>query len=160
MLPADLDAPRKQRHTVKRMFQRLLDAHGAADITYPTIRTYVAVRRPEILREAGRGPEEPFVPQTHHPAQEAEVDFGDVIVELGGVATSCYLFSLRPSYSGKAVHRVFDPCGQEAFFEGHVHAFTVRGGVPRGKIRYDNLKSAVARVLGLSRARGETDNKL
>jgi len=58
---------------------------------------------------------------------------------------------------GKAVHRVSLSGGQEAFFEGHEHAFRVLGGVPRGKIRYDNLKSAVAQVIGFSRSRVETD---
>ncbi|GAA0617909.1 hypothetical protein GCM10010394_55230 [Streptomyces crystallinus] len=52
---------------------------------------------------------------------------------------------------------VFASCGQEAFFEGHVHALRTLGGVPRRKVRYDNLKAAMARVLGLSRARVETD---
>jgi transposase len=80
-----------------------------------------------------------------------------VTVRLAGELVTCYLFSLRLSYSGKAVHRVFASCGQEAFFEGHVHALRTLGGVPRSKIRYDNLKSAVAQVLGLSRARVETD---
>ncbi|MFF1285710.1 hypothetical protein ACFVY4_34160 [Streptomyces sp. NPDC058299] len=88
---------------------------------------------------------------------EAEVDFGDVKVWLAGELVTCYLFSFRLSYSGKAVHRVFASCGQEAFFEGHVHALQTLGGVPRTKVRYDNLKFAVAQVLGLSRARVETD---
>ncbi|GAA2463431.1 hypothetical protein GCM10010405_54940 [Streptomyces macrosporus] len=88
---------------------------------------------------------------------EAEVDFGDVAVRLAGELVTCYLFSFRLSYSGKAVHRVFASCGQEAFFEGRVHALRTLGGVPRSKVRYDNLKAAVARVLGLSRARVEAD---
>src|SRR5215468_3804235 len=58
---------------------------------------------------------------------------------------------------GKAVHRVSLSGGQEAFFEGHAHAFRVLGGVPRKKIRYDNLKSAVAQVIGFSRSRVEND---
>lgn len=61
------------------------------------------------------------------------------------------------SYSGKAVHRAFLTGGQEAFFEGHVHAFQVLGGVPAGRIKYDNLKAAVAQVIGFSRQRVETD---
>lgn len=76
---------------------------------------------------------------------------------LAGELVTCYLFSLRLSCSGKAVHRVFTSCGQESFFEGHVHALRTLGGVPRSKIRYDNLTSAVAQVLGLNRARAETD---
>jgi hypothetical protein len=55
------------------------------------------------------------------------------------------------SFSGKAVHRISASGGQEAFFEGHVHAFGVLGGVPAGKIRYDNLTSAVRQVLGFTR---------
>lgn len=121
------------------------------------VRAYVAVRRKEVRWEAGRGPEEMFVPQSHMPGDEAEVDFGDVHIVLAGVPTRCYLFSLRLSYSGKAVHRVSASCGQEAFFEGHVHALSVLGGVPRGKVRYDNLKAAVAQVLGFSRQRTEPE---
>ncbi|MEV4921167.1 IS21 family transposase [Streptomyces tirandamycinicus] len=156
ILRADLDAPRKQRHTVTRIFHRLVEEHGA-DVSYPMVRRYVADRKPQIAVEAGKAPIEAFVLQTHPPGMEAEVDFGDVAVRLAGELVTCYLFSFRLSYSGKAVHRVFASAGQEAFFEGHVHALRTLGGVPRGRVRYDNLKAAVAQVLGLSRARVETD---
>ncbi|MEV8410523.1 IS21 family transposase, partial [Streptomyces niveus] len=156
ILRADLDAPRKQRHTVTRIFHRLVEEHGA-DVSYGVVRYYVAGRKPEILVESGKAPLEAFVPQTHLPGHEAEVDFGDVTVRLAGELVTCYLFSFRLSYSGKAVHRVFASCGQEAFFEGHVHALRALGGVPRTKVRYDNLKAAVARALGQSRARTEAD---
>ncbi|MDX3771772.1 MULTISPECIES: IS21 family transposase [unclassified Streptomyces] len=156
ILRADLDAPRKQRHTVTRIFHRLVEEHGA-DVSYGVVRYYVASRKPEILVESGKAPLEAFVPQTHLPGHEAEVDFGDVTVRLGGELVTCYLFSFRLSYSGRAVHRVFASCGQEAFFEGHVHALRTLGGVPRTKVRYDNLKAAVARVLGQSRGRVEAD---
>jgi transposase len=157
MLRADLDAPRKQRHTAKRVFDRLAAEHGMRDVSYGRVRDYVARRRPEIWVEEGRGPPAVFIPQSHKPGQEAEVDFGDVWIMLAGVFTKCYLFTFRLSFSGKAVHRVTASCGQEAFFEGHVHAFNVVGGVPAGKVRYDNLRSAVARVLGFGRARVETE---
>lgn len=156
ILRADLDAPRKQRHTVTRIFHRLVEEHGA-DVSYGVVRYYVAGRKPEILVESGKAPLEAFVPQTHLPGHEAEVDFGDVTVRLAGELVTCYLFSFRLSYSGKAVHRVFASCGQEAFFEGHVHALRTLAGVPRTKVRYDNLKAAVARVLGQSRGRVEAD---
>jgi len=61
------------------------------------------------------------------------------------------------SYSSKAVHRISASAGQEAFFEGHTRAFEVLGGIPSGKVRYDNLKAAVAQVLGFSRGRTEAD---
>ncbi|ATL88736.1 IstA2 [Streptomyces malaysiensis subsp. malaysiensis] len=139
MLLADLDAPPKQRHTAQRIYDRLVEDHAADDISYSMVRVYVKDRRKEVRRQAGVGPDAMFVPQTHLPGAEAEVDFGDVHVMLAGKMTKVYLFSMRLSYSGKAVHRVFASCGQEAFFEGHVHAFRVLGGTPRGRIRYDNL---------------------
>lgn len=156
ILRADLDAPRKQRHTVTRIFHRLVEEHGC-EASYSIVRRYVADRKPQILAESGKAPAEAFVPQTYQPGMEAEVDFGDVSVRLAGELVTCYLFSFRLSYSGKAVHRVFASCGQEAFLEGHVHALRTLGGVPRGNVRYDNLKAAVAQVLGLNRARVETD---
>lgn len=121
------------------------------------VRAYVARRRPEIRAENGRADASAFIPQTHLPGREAEVDFGEISVRLRGELVTCHLFSLRMSYSGKAVHRVSATGGQEAFFEGHVHAFEVLGGVPAGRIRYDNLKAAVAQVIGFSRQRVETD---
>ena len=107
ILRADLDAPRKQRHTVKRIFARLIDEHAMVDVSYPVVRAYVEVRKPEIRHEAGRGPAEVFVPQAHRPGMEAEVDFGEVAVRLRGTTVTCFLFALRLSFSGKAVHRVF-----------------------------------------------------
>lgn len=156
MLTADLDAPRKQRHTARRVLARLADEHGVNAVSYSAVRDYVARRRPEIAAAAGRGTETAFVLQTHLPGAEAEVDFGDVWIRLAGEMAKCFLFTLRLSYSGKAVHRVFASQGQEAFIEGHLHAFAVLGGVPAGKIRYDNLRSAVSRVL-MGRDRTESD---
>lgn len=157
ILKADLTAPRKQRHTVKRIYDRLLDEHEAVDVSYQMVRAYVAARREEIRLQAGKAVVDAFVPQTHRPGAEAEVDFGDVSVRLAGELVTCYLFAFRLSYSGKAVHRIFASAGQEAFFEGHVHALNVLGGVPTGKVCYDNLRAAVAQVLGLSRRRVEAE---
>lgn len=147
MLREDLDAPLKQRHTARRVLARLVDEHCVQELTYPSVRDYVARRRPQIWAEAGRAVEAAFVPQFHEPGAEAEVDFADLWVDLAGVRTKTHLFTLRLSYSGKAVHRVFANQCQEAFLEGHVHAFTAIGGVPVVHIRYDNLKSAVSKVL-------------
>jgi transposase len=72
MLVADLDAPRKQRHTATRIFNRLVDEHNMGDVSYDTVRAYVARRRPEVRAEHGRGAPDVFVPQTHLPGREAE----------------------------------------------------------------------------------------
>jgi transposase len=156
MLRSDLDAPKKQRHTARRVLARLVDEHGVQDLSYSTVRDYVAKRRPEIAAEAGKPLESGWVPQTHPPAAGGEVDFHDLWVVLRGVRTKIALFTLRLSFSGRAAHRASLSQGQEAFLESHVYAFERLGGVPLDKIRYDNLKSAVSRVL-CGRTRQETD---
>jgi transposase len=156
MLRSDLDAPKKQRHTARRILARLIDERGAADLSYSTVRDHVRKRRPEIAAEAGRPTEEGCVPQTHPPAAEAEVDFHDLWVVLRGIKTKTALFTMRLSFSGRAAHRASLSQGQEAFLESHVYAFDRLGGVPIDKIRYDNLKPAVSRVL-FGRTRVESD---
>ncbi len=155
MLAADLTAPRKQRHTAMRVFARLVDEHGADQLSYSTVRDYVRVRRAEINEAAGRHVDV-FVPQEHAPGAEAEVDFGEVWVDLAGDLTKCHMFAFRMSNSGKAVHRVYPTQAQEAFLEGHIDAFETLGGIPTRHIRYDNLSSAVSKVIyGAGRQRTE-----
>jgi hypothetical protein len=69
--------------------------------------TCAAVDRREIAAAAGRARPAAFILQDHAPGAEAEVDFGEVWVELAGERTKCFLFAFRLSFSGKAVHRVF-----------------------------------------------------
>ncbi|MFF4598133.1 IS21 family transposase [Amycolatopsis sp. NPDC001319] len=148
MLREDLTAPRKQKHTTIRIFHRLISEYGFDQVGKTVVYEYVARRRPEIIAEAkaGHAHLEGMVPQQHQPGEEAEVDFADVWVRLNGEATRCHLFTLRLSYSGKAIHRVFKSEALEAFMQGHVEAFAALGGVPTRHIRYDNLKPAVSRV--------------
>ncbi len=149
-LVADLSAPRKQRHTARRVWERLVDEYGAT-VAEPTVRGCVARLRREL--ESGR--QVVTIPQLHPPGEEAEADFGGVSVWLDGVLTELPMFVLRLSHSGRAVHVCFAGEGQEAFLEGHAIAFERLGGVPR-RIRYDNLSSAVTRVLA-GRERVESD---
>jgi transposase len=149
-LAEDLKAPKKQRHTARRIWQRLVDEHGA-EVSEGTVRRYVASakgRRPIPVAEV-------MVPQTHPLGYEAEVDFGAVSFTLQGTLVQGWMFVMRLSASGKGFHRVYANQAQEAFFDGHVRAFSHFGGVPQ-RVRYDNLKPAVARVL-LGRSRQETD---
>ncbi|MEU1375970.1 hypothetical protein ABZ442_20270 [Streptomyces triculaminicus] len=94
ILRADLDASRKQRHTVTRIFHWPIEEHGA-DVSYGVVRYCIASRKPEILVDSGKAPLEAFVPQTHLAGHEAEVDFGDVTVRLAGELVTCCLFSFR-----------------------------------------------------------------
>ncbi|WP_245240219.1 IS21 family transposase [Streptomyces erythrochromogenes] len=157
MLRSDLGAPTKQKHTIDRIRERLAAEHDFELAAYSTVRDYVRKRRPELVLEAkeGRRHLDGTVPQSKNPGEEAEVDFADVWLDLAGQRRKCVLFTLRMSYSGKAVHRVFATASQEAFFEGHVEAFESLGGVPSVHIRYDNLKPAVKQVL-FGRSRTES----
>jgi transposase len=139
-LIADLKAPVKQRHTARRIRDRLVEEYGvvAAD---RTVRKMVAELRSEITP-----PQVAAVPQEHAPGVEAEADFGEFWAEIAGQMVKLFMFVLRLSASGKALCRAYANCAQEAFLDGHVRAFGLFGGTPE-RIRYDNLKPAVVQVM-------------
>jgi transposase len=149
-LLADREVPRKQRHTARRVWQRLVAEHGAT-LAEVTVSRYVARRRAEL----GLDRVQVAVPQTHPPGAEAEADFGEFYAAIAGTLVKLWMFVMRLSHSGRAFHVAFATQAQEAFLEGHVLAFEYFGAVP-GRIRYDNLRPAVVRVLrGRDRAESE-----
>ena len=141
-LRADADAPVKQRHTARRVWRRLIEERGA-DVAESTVRDFVRGVRVELAAE--RLPAV-TVPQEHPDGAEAEVDFGEFQARVAGDQVRLWLFILRLSSSARAWAAVFGHQAQEAFFEGHVGAFAHLSGVPE-RIRYDNLKPAVTRML-------------
>jgi transposase len=140
-LTEDLSAPRKQRHTARRVYQRLRDECGA-QVAESTVRAKVA----QIKTELGDCLRDVTISQAHGPGEEAEADFAELYARIGGVLIGLWMFAMRLSHSGRAFHVIFSHQAQEAFFEGHVLAFEHFGGVP-ARIRYDNLKDAVTRIL-------------
>ena len=148
-LVADKEVHRKQRHTARRVWQRLVEEEGVV-VAESSVRSLVAQLRREIFDQSLQVK----VPQTHGPAEEAEVDFGEFQAVIGGVLVKLWMFVLRLSHSGKAVHLAYANQAQESFLDGHVVAFERLGGVPTGMIRYDNLTAAVIRVV-LGRERVE-----
>jgi transposase len=132
-LLADRVVPRKQRHTARRVWQRLVAEHGAT-VAEVTVSRYVARRRAEL----GLDNTEAMVPQSHEPGAEAEVDFGEFHAVIAGALAKLWMFVMRLSCSGRAFHVAFATQAQEAFLEGHVLAFGYFGAVP-GRVRYDNL---------------------
>jgi transposase len=137
ILEGDRKAPRKQRHTAVRIFERLRDEHGYDG-------------RPTIVKQAvadwRRRGAEVFVPLAHPPG-EAQVDFGEAEIILDGRPAKVALFVMTLPYSGAIFCCAFPRECTEAFLEGHVRAFAFFGGVPR-RISYDNLKIAVAKITG------------
>jgi transposase len=149
-LEADREAPRKQRHTARRIWRRLVDEHGA-DVAETTVRDYVRARK----RAMGWPVGEVFVPQVHAPGAVAEVDWGEAQVVLAGVPVTVHLFFMRASFSGAAFCQASLVETQQAFLELHALAFGWFGGVFE-RIRFDNLTSAVKQVLK-GRRRVESD---
>ena len=150
ILEQDREAPRKQRHTAHRIFTRLKEEHPELPIGEPTVRRYVAVRK----RELGLSGREVFVPQTYQAGQEGQVDWFEATAKLGGERCVLQFFAMRSMGSGDAFHRAYTNATQQAFLEGHEHAFAYFGGV-FGTLRYDNLSSAVKKILR-GRQREET----
>jgi transposase len=149
-LLADRDVPRKQRHTARRIWQRLVAEHGAT-LAEVTVSRYVTRRRAEL----GLDKAEVTVPQVHLPGAEAEVDVGEFHAMAAGALVRLRMFVMRLSCSGRAFHVAFATQVQEAFLEGHVLALEYLGVVP-GRVRYDNLGPAAVRVLrGRDRAESE-----
>ena len=137
ILEADRQVPRKQRHTAKRIFERLRDEHGF-DGQYTIVKDYVRERR--------RRTQEMFVPLSHAPGH-AQCDFGEARVIIGGVERKAHYLVLDLPHSDGCFVKAYPAETTEAFLDGHVSAFASLGGVPQS-ILYDNTKLAVARILG------------
>jgi len=137
ILDDDRQRPAKQRHTAKRILDRLREEHGFKG-GYTIVKDYV---RAATLR--GR---EMFVPLTH-PAGEAQVDFGEALVVIAGVERKAHYLVMDLPHSDDCFVIAFPAETTEAFLEGHVRAFAYFGGVPT-RILYDNTKIAVAKMLG------------
>src|SRR5947209_15341355 len=137
ILQDDKQAPKKQRHTAKRIFERLRAEHG-----YQGGLTTVK----DAVRAWRRRTAEVFVPLSHPPGQ-AQADFGQAEVILDGEPATVAFFVMTLPYSDATFTCAFPRECTEAFLEGHVRAFAFFGGVPR-RISYDNSKIAVARITG------------
>ena len=140
-----LNLPKKQRHTAKRIHERLRDEYGF-DGGYTIVKDYVRKHR--------RRTREMFVPLVHPPGH-AQCDFGEAwaVIE-GGSRISTSSSSTCPTAtrcsSGRTPQR---PQSRSATDTSS--AFSFLGGVPQS-IVYDNTRLAVARILGDGRCQRTT----
>ena len=144
ILEADRKAPRKQRHSSKRIFDRLRNEHDYSG-------GYTIVK--DAIREWKQTHKEVFLP-LQHPPGEAQVDFGFADVILQGEQTKVALFVMTLPYSDALFIQAFPRECTESFQEGHKRAIEFFGAVPC-RISYDNSKIAVAKFTG-SRGRKVT----
>lgn len=142
ILEADRKAPRKQRHTAHRIYERIREEVSGCTAAERTVRQYVEQRK-RVLGLSGR---EVFVPQSYSWGSEAQVDWYEAYADLGGERIKLQVFSMRSMASGAAYHRAYLRATQQAFLEAHEMGFHYFGGVFR-KLRYDNLASAVKKIL-------------
>ena len=145
----DLTAPKKQRHTGERIYQRLAEEHNYIGSSI-TVRQYVYSQRKSLGLS-----NKAFIPLFHEAGIEAEVDWYEAYVDFPDGRTKIYIFQMRACFSGKEFHIAFSRQNQISFIEGHIAAFNYFKGVFK-KIRYDNLTSAVKKVLK-GRKRIETE---
>jgi len=137
ILETDRLVHKKQRHTSKRIFERLRDEHGfVGGITI--VKDYVFAAR-QRQREM-------FVPLSHPPGH-AQVDFGEALGVIGGIERKIHFLVMDLPQSDGCFVKAYPGETTEAFCDGHVSAFAFFGGVPQS-ILYDNTKIAVARILG------------
>jgi transposase len=136
ILQQDRQAPKKQRHTAWRIFQRLRDEHQFTG-------KYTIVK--DAVRSWKQSHQEVFLPLSHPPG-EAQIDFGEATIHLAGHQTKVALFVMTLPYCGAIFLQAFPRECTETFLEGHRRALEFFGGVPR-RISYDNSAIAVIEVL-------------
>lgn len=138
LLAESEELPRKQRYTGHRIYE-LVWAEGYRG-SEASVLGYVSRQR-QAKRQVAV-----FLPLEYEPGEDAQVDWGEAEVILGGQQVTVQLFVLRLCYSRRIFVMAFPSQKQECFFAGHVAAFAHLGGVPK-RLTYDNLKVAVQRVL-------------
>ena len=135
ILEEDKSRIKKQRHTARRIYERLRDEHGfTGGITIVT----------DYVRERRRRTREVFVPLSHAPGH-AQVDFGEALGEIGGVVRKLHYFAMSLPHSDAFFIKAYPAETTEAFCDGHVAGFAFFGGVPLSGL-YDNTTIAVARI--------------
>ena len=135
-LAEDKTRPRKQRHTAKKIFERLRDECGF-DGGYTIVKDYVRAQK--------RSSREMFVPLSHPPGH-GQADFGEALVFIGGVEQKAYFFAFDLPHSDACYIRAYPAANTEAWLDGHVHAFAFFGAVPRS-VLYDNDRCLVAKIM-------------
>jgi transposase len=137
ILEEDKSRIKKQRHTAKRIHERLRDEHGfTGGITIVT----------DYVRERMRRTREVFVPLSHAPGH-AQVDFGESLGVIGGVERKLHYLAMSLPHSDAFFMKAYPAETTEAFCDGHNAALAFFGGVPMSML-YDNTTIAVAKILG------------
>ena len=136
IIKEDKALPKKQRHTAKRIYERIRDEGYQGK--------YTQVK--EAVREIKRVKQEVYMPLIHRPG-EAQVDFGYALVKVSGILRKVAFFVMVLPYSDAFFVMCFERECTESYYEGHVRAFEFFGGIP-SRITYDNSRVLVSKIIG------------
>jgi transposase len=136
IIEEDKSLPKKQRHTAKRIYERIREMGYEGK--------YTQVK--DAVRELMRLKQEVFMPLIHRPG-EGQVDFGHALAKVSGVLKKVVFFVMALPYSDAFFVMAFERECTESYWEGHVQAFESFGGVPN-RISYDNSKVLVSKIIG------------
>lgn len=142
VLAEDQYAPRKQRHTAQRIYERLREEMPQQEVSPRSVRRAVQDWKQQRKQERA----EIYISQQYEAGREAQADWYEAHAEIGGELTKLHVFCLRSMYSGAAFHRAYPRATQVAFLDAQARAFEMFGGVFR-VLRFDNLRSAVKQML-------------
>jgi transposase len=137
ILDHDQSQPKKQRHTARRIYDRLKEEHSFTG-GYTIVKDYV--------RDARLRHKEVFVPLAHPPG-DAQADFGEALAVIAGVEQKAHFLCVDLPHSDDSFVVAFPGENTESFCEGHNQAFAYLGGVPRTML-YDNTGIAVKKITG------------
>jgi transposase len=136
IIEEDKSLPKKQRHTAKRIYERI------REIGYEGKYTQVK----DAVRKLVRLKQEVFMPLIHRPG-EGQVDFGHALAKVSGALKKVVFFVMALPYSDAFFVMAFERECTESYWEGHIRAFESFGGVPN-RISYDNSKVLVSKIVG------------
>jgi len=138
-LKEDENAPQKQKHSARRIYERLVDEY---DFTggESTIRRYVRELKKHLSITNG------YIPLEYQPGDYAQFDWGEAYIDLNGQRSKVQMFCMRLPNSRKIFVKAFPHQRIEAVLQGHADAFQFFGAVPK-IITYDNLSTVVKKVL-------------
>lgn len=136
----DKQAPHKQQHTAKRVFDRLSELYGDEfDASERAVRKFVADIRKELQMST-----DGFLP-LEHPPGEAQADFGEARFIENGTTYDGYYFNMSYPHSNGGHTQLFKSANQECLLEGMKAIFEHIGGVPTA-IWFDNMSTVVKKI--------------
>jgi transposase len=135
ILKEDLEIGKKQRHTSKRIYDRLKKEDGYSG-SYDAVRRYVSEHK-QIKKEV-------YIPLEHKYGR-AQCDFGECESSINGEDIKIHFFVMTLCKSGDTFVKAYYTEDQIAWFDGHVSAFEYFGGVPE-EILYDNAATLVKKI--------------